>query len=130
MNFSCSALFVSLFSTRLRILATVESPYSLVTQISSKPVWLMDPEITSSPSSTSTGLDSPVREEVSNEEAPLTTVPSSGILSPGFTCMISPTTTSSGSTFSNVPSRYTDALSGLISINSPMDFRDLATASS
>ena len=42
------------------------------------PVWLIQPLMTSIPGSTSRGMDSPVRAEVSRVEKPLRIVPSSG----------------------------------------------------
>ena len=43
-------------------------------------------------------IDSPVRADVSTIDIPLTTTPSRGIFSPGFTTIISPILTSSGDT--------------------------------
>ena len=59
--------------------------------------------ITSLMDSTSRGIDSPVRAEVSSVELPLIILPSSGTRSPGFTMMVSPIFTSSGSTCTSLP---------------------------
>ena len=91
------------FSTRSRILETVDSPNSFVVRIFRRPLILMQPLMTSSPDSTSRGRLSPVRALVFSVELPSTTSPSIGIFSPGFTTMIVPTSTSSGSTASSCP---------------------------
>ena len=51
------------------------------------------------------GTLSPVSATVSRKLSPSTTVPSSGIRSPGRTTMISPILTSSGETFTSLPFR-------------------------
>ncbi len=51
------------------------------------PVKLILPERTLEPLVTSCGTDSPVRAVVSRLERPSSTIPSSGIFSPGFTKM-------------------------------------------
>jgi len=58
--------------------------------IINRPEVLMDPAITSDPTFTSTGSDSPVSKELSTLDAPSTTIPSVGIRSPGFTMQRSP----------------------------------------
>ena len=68
----------------------MDSPNSFVVWIFRMPVWLIQPLMTSIPGSTSRGMDSPVRAEVSRVEKPLRIVPSSGMRSPGFTTMVSP----------------------------------------
>ncbi len=65
---------------------------------------LTQPEITSSPALTSRGRLSPVSAAVFSVELPNVTTPSIGIFSPGFTTMVLPTSTSSGSTRSVLPS--------------------------
>ena len=55
------------------------------------------------------GAPKTIKEAVSKDEEPLTIIPSSGILSPGFTRMISSISTSSGSTFSYSSLRLTIA---------------------
>ena len=92
------------FSTRSRILETVDSPNSLVVRILSRPVILMQPEMTSSPAATSRGRLSPVRAAVFRVEEPVRTMPSMGTFSPGWTRMVLPTSTSSGSTCKSFPS--------------------------
>ena len=58
------------FSTRSRILETVDSPNSLVVWIWSKPVMLIQPEMISSPVLTSRGKLSPVSAAVFNVDSP------------------------------------------------------------
>ena len=67
MNFSVLAFLFEAFSTSSRILATVESSYSLVTSTFNKPLMLIQPLKISSPVLTSLGIDSPVKAEVSSE---------------------------------------------------------------
>ena len=107
---------------------TVDSPYSFVTSIFITPFKFIVPLNTSSPSDTSFGNDSPVNAFVSSVVFPSTIVPSNGIFSPGFTIIISFIFTSSGDTFWSSPFLSTLAKSGLISINSDIDFLDLLTA--
>ena len=128
MKFSVRAFFSDAFSTSSRMRDTVESENGLVTRTVSAPVRLMQPEATSPPSSTWRGTDSPVSAAVSSCEAPLTTTPSSGTRSPGFTTMRSPIATSSGSTSTSAPSRITLANSGAMSIMSAIDLRLRPTA--
>ena len=128
MKFSTGALRLDAFSTISSIFDTVDSSNILVTLILITPERLMHPLITSSPASTSFGRASPVSDEVSTEEFPSITVPSSGIFSPGLTSTVSPMLTSYGSTVSSLPSFKTTAKSGLISISAATDFLDLSTA--
>ena len=95
------------FSTRSRILDTVDSPNSLVVRIVSTPLMLMQPLTTSSPAQTSRGMLSPVSAAVSSVDVPSTTTPSIGTFSPGRTMMCVPISTSSGSTCSSLPFRST-----------------------
>ena len=95
------------FSTRSRILETVDSPNSFVVRIFSTPVMLMQPLMISSPSFASRGRLSPVRALVLSDELPWMIVPSMGTFSPGCTTMTVPISTSSGSTFSSFPSLST-----------------------
>ena len=91
-------------STSSSILDTVDSPKAFVVLTRSRPLRLMQPLTTASPSSTFAGMLSPVSAELSRVELPLMTVPSSGILSPGCTMISLPTPTVAGSTFSSLPS--------------------------
>ena len=91
-------------ATRSNILDTVDSPNSLVVSIFKRPVRLTQPLITSSLTFTLLGRLSPVSALVLSVDSPLTTMPSIGIFSPGFTTIIVPISTSSGSTCSNPPS--------------------------
>ena len=70
--------------------------------------------LTLSPSSLSTGTDSPVRADSSTAVIPSIIIPSTGIASPGFTAKISPGFTSSISTFTSSPSFSTTAVLGAI----------------
>src|SRR4030066_1697550 len=58
------------------------------------PFLLIVPPMTFIPGVLSTGMDSPVIRDSSTDESPSTTLPSTGILSPGLTSTLSPTTTS------------------------------------
>ena len=80
------------------------------------------PLITLSPAATSVGSDSPVRAVVFIDETPSSTMPSSGIFSPGFTTIISPCFTSSGDTVMIPFSVSRFALSGRMSISAVIDF--------
>ncbi len=103
MNFSVFAFFDSEFSTSSSILKTVDSVNRCVTLILMGLLMLTLPLYILSPFATSCGRDSPVREEVSTEDSPLTTTPSSGTFSPALTTMTSPTATSYGETLINSP---------------------------
>ena len=86
------------------------------------------PETTSLPSFTPTGTGSPVTAEVSIRLSPLTTTPSSGILSPGRTSIMSPISISSGSSSITLsPSIYLTT-SGRISTASIICLRLFPTA--
>ena len=95
------------FSTRSRILDTVDSPNSRVVRIFSSPVMLTQPLMISSPTLASRGRLSPVRALVFRLELPSSTTPSMGTFSPGCTTITLPISTSSGSTCSSLPSRST-----------------------
>ncbi len=97
MKFSALAFLLEAFSTRSSIFATVLSPNSFSTLILSTPLRFTQPLGTLSPAHTLRGILSPVRAAVFRVLAPSITVPSRGIFSPGFTTMISPIATSSGS---------------------------------
>ena len=103
-KFSERDFFILEFSTRSNILDTVDSPNSLVVSIFKRPVRLTQPLIISSLTFTLLGRLSPVSALVLSVDSPLTTMPSIGIFSPGFTTIIVPISTSSGSTCSNPPS--------------------------
>ena len=92
------------FSTKSKILLTVDSPYSFETLTLINPDILIDPLKISSPGVTSLGSDSPVKALVSKEVFPSITIPSNGTFSPGLIIIISPILTSSGSTFNTFPS--------------------------
>ena len=98
MKFSERDFFELEFSTSSRIFETVDSPNSFVVLILISPVILMLPLCTSLPVSASTGRLSPVSAVVLSVVCPSTITPSIGIFSPGFTMMLLPVSTSSGST--------------------------------
>ena len=85
MNASDRDLRELAFSTRSRILETVDSPNSFVVRTFSTPFMSMQPLMISSPSFTSRGRLSPVSALVFRLALPLTMTPSSGTFSPGCT---------------------------------------------
>ena len=87
---------------------------------------MIHPLITLSPAVISLGTDSPVRADVSMLALPLSTIPSIGILSPGFTTIMLPIGTSSGRTsLTDLSSHSRLAVSGHISISEEIDFLEL-----
>ena len=107
----------------------MDSPYSLLVVMRSTPSLLTQPLMTSSPGRTLRGRLSPVRAAVFRVLSPESTVPSSGIFSPGLTTMTEPMATSSGSTVRMLPSASSRlALSGRMSISALMLLRLLPTA--
>lgn len=88
------------FSTKSKILLTVDSVNFLLTLIFKDPSLFIHPLNTSSSILTFLGIDSPVKAIVFSEDSPSIIIPSNGIFSPGFTNMISPILTSFGSTHS------------------------------
>ena len=54
------------------------------------PLMFRVPALTSSPSATSTGMDSPVRLDMSSDDAPDATTPSTGMREPGLMSSLSP----------------------------------------
>ena len=97
------------FSTKSKIFETVDSSNSFVVSIFKTPVILIQPLIISSPTVTSLGTLSPVNALVFKLALPSTIIPSKGTFSPGCTTIMVPISTSSGSTFSNLPSCSTFA---------------------
>ena len=92
------------FSTRSSIFETVEAPNSFVVLTFKTPLMFIEPEMIPSPALMLLGRLSPVRALVSREEEPSTTTPSRGTFSPGWTTIMEPISTSSGSTFTSFPS--------------------------
>ena len=127
-KFSTLAFLLLAFSTSSKIRATVESSNAFVTFTLIVLLPLTHPLMISSPTVALRGTDSPVSAAVSIMEVPSVTIPSSGMRSPGFTTMIVPTSTSSGSTCVSTPSSSMLAYSGQIFIISEMDCLDLPTA--
>ena len=80
--------------------SVVPSP-TRVARTSRAPEVLIVPPVTSSPTPTSTGTDSPVSRASSTALAPSTTTPSTAIFSPGRTAMRSPAARSSTATRSS-----------------------------
>ena len=111
------AFFSCAFSTSSMMRAAADSPAIFVVSISITLSVLIAPAITSLPTNTRRGTASPVRADVSRNDFPCTTVPSIGMRSPGLTSMVSPTFTSSGDTSIILSPRFTNALSGLISMS-------------
>ena len=109
MKFSDLDFFILEFSTKSRILETVDSPNSLVVRTVMAPVRLIHPLITSSPILPLRGTLSPVNAAVSSVVLPLTITPSIGTFSPGLTIISIPIATSSGSTCVSSPSTITFA---------------------
>ena len=127
MKFSTFAFLLLAFSTSSRIFATVESSNSFVVFTFNVPLPFTQPLMISSPAFALLGTDSPVSAAVSIRDSPSTTIPSKGIRSPGFTTIMLPTSTSSGSTCFKTPSSSILAYSGQMSIISEMDWRDFPT---
>ena len=88
------------------------------------------PASTSLPVSTVRGTLSPVRAAVSKGASAVSSTPSSGTRSPGFTSMTSPTPTSAGSFVTTSPPTTTEAWSGRNSIRLFMLSRARSTAMS
>ncbi|CDD03577.1 unknown [Ruminococcus sp. CAG:382] len=130
MKFSLFDLRSEASSTISRILATVDSPYSLVVRTLMTSLWLMQPETTSSPAFASRGALSPVSATVLSVDVPSMITPSSGMRSPGRTTTVSPTFTSEGATVIVLPPRSTFALSGRMSMSSDTERLLLSSASS
>ena len=94
----------------------VSSP-TLVARHLRKPDILMVAALTLLSGSLSTGILSPDSADSSTALFPSITCPSTGMLSPGLTTNISPTTTSSAAIFFSSPSRITFAVLGASSIS-------------
>ncbi len=84
---------------------------TLVARTVSTPVLLIAAPITPSPSALSTGRDSPVTRDSSTDDAPSTTTPSTGIVSPGLMRTTSPALTAEEGTSLSSPSVTSRALS-------------------
>jgi len=115
-------------STSCRILETVLSPKHFEVRTLMAPVRLTQPETTSSPSSASRGMLSPVRATVFSDVLPSMMTPSRGTFSPGRIMMMSPTATSSGATVTSPSAVSLWAVSGRMSIRWEMLSRLLPSA--
>ena len=103
------ALPVCAWETRRPICASVVSEPTRVARTSRRPEVLSVAPVTTDPSDTSTGTDSPVTSEVSTAEAPSITTPSVAIFSPGRTTMTSPTASFSAAILCSTSSTRTVA---------------------
>ncbi|VVB99372.1 Uncharacterised protein [uncultured archaeon] len=99
-------------STSSTICANVVSAPTFVALKVSVPCLFIVPAITLLPFVFSTGMDSPVTNDSSTEESPSSTMPSTGIRSPGFTITTSPTITSDDGTRISLPFLTTVAILG------------------
>ena len=111
-NLSIGALVLCASSTSLTIWARVVFLPTLVALTVSRPDMLTVPPVTLAPWTFSWGIDSPVTNDSSTVETPLTTSPSTGSLSPGRTVTTSPSTSSSTLTVISVPSTTLVAVGG------------------
>ena len=102
MNVSLCDLCSLACSTSSIIFETVLSPKSFVVRTLITPERLTHPDITSSPTVSSRGIDSPVSAMVLSDEVPSITTPSNGTFSPGRMIMTEPISTSSGGIFFSV----------------------------
>ena len=93
--------------TRREIWASAVSLPTRVASTTSRPPALTVAPVTASPTTTSTGVLSPVSNEASTAEAPSSTMPSVAIFSPGRTTKRSPTPSASMLMRSSCPSRST-----------------------
>ena len=119
-------------STSRTICASAVSRPTRVASTTIAPVVLSVAPTTSSPSTFSTGIGSPVSMDSSTAVRPVRTTPSTATFSPGRTRNRSPTATSAAGTSTSVPSRKTRAVLGVRSSSRRIasDMRPLARASS
>ena len=105
--------FVAAASDTMRMIwdRVVSAPTRVARQVK-KPLLLMVAAETASPAALSTGRLSPVRALSSTAPSPLTTVPSTGTLSPGRTTKRSPGCTCWTGTVTSAPSRRMTAVFG------------------
>ena len=94
------------FCTNSNIFDTVEFSNVFVTFTVNTPVLLIIPLSISFSSFIFLGTDSPVNADVSIKDSPSNIIPSSGIFSPGFTIISSPTQISLGDTLLIPPSVF------------------------
>ena len=90
MKRSIFGLLAAAFSTDCKIRETIDSESGLSTRILITPEIFRQPEVTALFGAIFTGTGSPVTGEVSRRLSPSMTVPSTGILSPARTRIISP----------------------------------------
>ena len=112
-----------------RILDAAEDSKGLETSMRRAPWLFRNPAKTGSPGATSRGSDSPVIDEVSRLDKPSDMTPSTGILSPGFTRIMSPCFRDLELTLLMCPSASSRfALSGIISTREVIDPLAFSTA--
>ena len=128
MNRSGCALLSCASSTIAMMRLTEESLKGRVTLIFKRPLWFTQPASAALPTVHSRGMDSPVNAEVSTEELPSITSPSSGTRSPGRTRMISPTETVSALTVVTSSPFTRLAWSGRTLTSASMEAREEPTA--
>ncbi|MPN57558.1 hypothetical protein SDC9_205252 [bioreactor metagenome] len=111
-SLAIGALEEAAFSTNLMICPRVVSLPTFRAWNLKKPALLIVAPMTRSPFCLVTGMLSPVIADSSTEDMPSVTTPSTGILCPGLTAMISPTITSSTGISISSPFRTTRAICG------------------
>ena len=116
-SLAIGALELAASCTSSMILAIVVSAPTRVAVNCTAPLLLIVAAISTSPAAFSTGTLSPVIADSSTTVVPDTTVPSTGMLCPGFKSTVSPTTISSSPTTTSFPSRRTVADFGVRSIS-------------
>ena len=128
MNFSGFAFLAAEFSTSSRIFATALSESGRTTSARTAPPSLTQPASISSPIQTVLSMLSPVMDLVSSAASRPMRRQSAGSLSPFLSRMISPGTSSSGSTSSGAPSLRRMAVSHLSAMSLVIALRDEPTA--
>ena len=103
MNSSVGALRADASSTRCSMRDTADSPAGRNTRRRTTLPVAIIPADTSLPVAIARGSDSPVRADVSNAASAVSSSPSRGTRSPGFTSIVSPTATSSGAHVTTSP---------------------------
>ena len=111
-SLAMGALVAAASLTILMICDRVVSSPTRVASQRRKPDWFTVAALTRSPAVLSTGMLSPVRAASFTELSPLSTTPSTGMLSPGRTTNTSPRATSEIGTLCSLPPRSTTAVWG------------------
>lgn len=92
--------------------ASVVSSPTRVARMTMEPFRLIEPPVSGSPGTLSTGIDSPESIDSSTDVVPSTVVPSTGIRAPGFTRSRSPLRTKAAGISRSRPSSIRIAVSG------------------